>query len=32
MTIRYLKEGKPQTERAEDDAKVRAIVEATLAD
>ena len=32
MTIRYLKEGKPQTERAEDDAKVRAIVESTLAD
>ena len=32
MTIRYLKEGKPQTERAEDDAKVRAIVETTLAD
>ena len=32
MTIRYLKEGKPQTERAEDDAKVRQIVETTLAD
>ena len=32
MTVRYLKEGKPQTERAEDDAKVRAIVETTLAD
>ena len=32
MTIRYLKEGKPQTERAEDDAKVRSIVETTLAD
>ena len=32
MTIRYLKEGKPQTERAEDDAKVRSIVESTLAD
>ena len=31
-TIRYLKEGKPQTERAEDDAKVRSIVETTLAD
>ena len=31
MTIRYLKEGKPQTERAEDDAKVRSIVESTLA-
>ena len=28
----YLKRGKPETERAEDDAKVRAIVEATLAD
>ena len=32
MTIRYLKEGKPQSERAEDDAQVRAIVETTLAD
>ena len=32
MTIRYLKECKPQTERAEDDAKVRSIVETTLAD
>ena len=32
MTVRYLKEGKPQTERAEDDAKVRQIVETTLAD
>ncbi|MEL7466330.1 MAG: histidinol dehydrogenase [Pseudomonadota bacterium] len=32
MAITYLKEGKPQTERAEDDAKVRATVEATLAD
>ena len=32
MTIRYLKEGKPQKERAEDDAKVRSIVESTLAD
>ena len=32
MTIRTLKEGKPQTERADDDAKVRSIVEATLAD
>ena len=32
MTVRFLKEGKPQTERAEDDAKVRQIVETTLAD
>ena len=32
MTVRYLKTGKPQTERAEDDAKVRQIVEDTLAD
>ena len=32
MSIRYLKTGKPQTERAEDDAKVRQIVETTLAD
>ncbi|WP_425092166.1 histidinol dehydrogenase [Tropicimonas sp. S265A] len=32
MTIRYLKRGKPDAERAEDDAKVRATVEATLAD
>ena len=32
MTVRYLKEGKPQSERAEDDAKVRQIVENTLAD
>ena len=32
MTISMLKEGKPQTERAEDDAKVRSIVETTLAD
>ena len=32
MTIRFLKQGKPQTERAEDDAKVRQIVEQTLAD
>ena len=28
----YLKRGKPETERAEDDAKTRAVVEATLAD
>ncbi|MBY5934211.1 histidinol dehydrogenase [Tateyamaria omphalii] len=32
MTIEYLKSGKPEAERAEDDAKTRAIVEATLAD
>ena len=28
----YLKRGKPEADRAEDDAKVRATVEATLAD
>ena len=32
MAITYLKSGKPETERAADDAKVREIVEATLAD
>ncbi len=32
MTVRFLKTSKPQTERAEDDAKVRQIVETTLAD
>lgn len=32
MTIRHLKSAKPETERAADDAKVRAIVEQTLAD
>lgn len=32
MTIEYLKRGKPADERAEDDAKTRAVVEATLAD
>ncbi len=32
MTIEHLKTGKPETERAEDDAKTRAVVEATLAD
>ncbi|WP_299146183.1 histidinol dehydrogenase [uncultured Tateyamaria sp.] len=32
MTIEYLKRGKPEAERAEDDARTRAIVEATLAD
>ncbi|MEM6622575.1 MAG: histidinol dehydrogenase [Pseudomonadota bacterium] len=30
--MEYLKQGKPEAERAEDDAKVRATVEATLAD
>jgi sulfopropanediol 3-dehydrogenase len=32
MTITHLKSGKPESERAEDDAKVRAIVETTLKD
>ncbi len=32
MTISYLKTAKPASERAEDDAKVRATVEATLSD
>ena len=32
MTITYLKRGKPEAERAEDDAKVRGIVETTLKD
>ncbi|MDB4111119.1 histidinol dehydrogenase [Yoonia sp.] len=32
MAITYLKSGKPESERAEDDAKVRGVVEATLAD
>ncbi|WP_158970716.1 histidinol dehydrogenase [Chachezhania sediminis] len=32
MAIEHLKSGKPETERAEDDQKVRAIVEATLKD
>jgi sulfopropanediol 3-dehydrogenase len=32
MTITYLKTGKPEAERADDDAKVRAVVETTLAD
>jgi len=32
MAIEYLKTGKPDTERADDDAKTRAAVEATLAD
>ena len=30
MTITHLKSGKPEAERQEDDAKVRATVEATL--
>ena len=32
MAIAYLKSGKPEAERAEDDAKVRKVVEDTLAD
>ena len=32
MAIRYLKESKSQSERREDDAKVKAIVEDTLRD
>jgi sulfopropanediol 3-dehydrogenase len=32
MAIRYLKSGKPQIERSEDDAKVRGVVEDALAD
>ncbi|MEJ8563109.1 histidinol dehydrogenase [Yoonia sp. GPGPB17] len=32
MAITYLKSGKPESERAEDDAKVRGIVETTLGD
>jgi len=32
MTVEYLKHGKPEVERAEDDAKTRAVVEATLSD
>ncbi len=32
MTITYLKRGKPEAERADDDAKVRTIVETTLKD
>ena len=32
MAIRYFKTGKPQVERSEDDAKVRAVVETALAD
>ena len=32
MTVEYLKRGKPQADREEDDAKTRAVVEATLKD
>lgn len=32
MAIEYLKRSKPKSEKAEDDAKVRSVVEATLAD
>ena len=32
MAIEYLKRGKPEAERSEDDAKVRSIVEGTLKD
>ena len=32
MTVTYLKRGKPEAQRSEDDAKVRAIVETTLRD
>ncbi|WP_027256589.1 histidinol dehydrogenase [Leisingera aquimarina] len=32
MTIEYLKRGKPEADRAEDDAKTRTVVEATLKD
>jgi len=32
MTVTYLKKGKPDSERAQDDAKVRAVVENALAD
>ncbi|RDC71002.1 histidinol dehydrogenase [Rhodovulum sp. 12E13] len=32
MTIEYLKRGRPEADRAQDDAKVRQIVETTLAD
>ncbi|MSU90234.1 histidinol dehydrogenase [Rhodobacteraceae bacterium 2CG4] len=32
MTIEHLKRGKPEADRAEDDARVRAVVETTLAD
>lgn len=32
MTVTYLKRGKPENERSDDDAKVRSLVEATLRD
>lgn len=32
MTVSYLKKGKPEADRAEDDAQTRAVVEATLKD
>ena len=32
MTIQHLKRSKPEAEKTEDDAKVRAVVETTLAD
>lgn len=32
MTVTYLKKGKPEADRAEDDAKTRTVVEATLKD
>ena len=32
MTVTYIKSGKPEAERADDDAAVRSVVEATLAD
>jgi len=32
MAVKYLKQGKSEADRAEDDAKVRAVVETTLAD
>lgn len=32
MTVEYLKKGKPEADRVEDDAKVRTVVEATLKD
>ncbi|MBN8184393.1 histidinol dehydrogenase [Roseibium aggregatum] len=32
MTVEYLKKGKPEADRVEDDAKVHAVVEATLKD
>ena len=32
MAIEHLKSGRPEAEKAEEDAKVRAVVESTLAD